>query len=1021
LGNSIPTDSPRLALVNGSGFDVGVDAQTNTVAVTYWFLAIRDPASRMMVCGSCMPAAVDNYNVALPVPTFEPHGLIVSEQFQSGYGDVYFRGPAHIGDLATALHSSPGAPVANAIQSIGVGTFQLGTTLTTSPAQRSYWGFKTGAFVTNRLMALTSYIGTGIGAGLSRVITLNFGGLTPVFCLIVAHNAGTQRYFKMAGNVGTASQQWVTGSVTADNAIKALGADSVTIGNLLDGLGDTFTVLAFAAESDVTTLPEEEFPAGAEGETVPLSWVELALERTDAGTDYFVWSKIDLPDPASYYFGYKQGRVLKWGQIIRALSDDRGQYEASRFSWTVIDTDRLVRGLMNVEATRYIFNRQVAIRMISDAYRRLLGTPRLIARGVIRDYKPVSPFLFEFTADDFLTSKFAKTNIDKQIPQRKVNRASFPNCPKDNVGLPVPIIYGELSDQASTTGSPLTKPVVTWAIIGAGGTAVRHYVVTALDNRGDQDGNWSKGGDHSGETDGDLVVVTGAPDDNQMGAANYIELTWPAVAGAVFYRVYGRYPDFPMSNLDQSDIDGTGNGYYHDGERNGVDEIDVLKTDWHPPPENNTGGVDTGRGVVPVIPVGKRTIGAVVWQEFLVCGHAVKAIRGWYQGGTRIPDSTEGTEFLIPGFAGWTAAIGAPMYRDFNGRRYTVVYAKGTKGDKAASNEDPLVLNVAGVENIGDGSGTLLTDLLDQYYHALTNWLLGNYLTGAWLPVPFYSPLDTAVPKIDAASFAKAKATGQRRVAGGYLGAWMLGPDGQLSLRDVVARLNISADVRSGFNRHSQFMITMLDELDNLPTTSRTYTQIQEIIRESFTIQDVIERLENVIPYSYARRYSEGGEWEVTDDMTDNNSITFYKETRKAQQVDVWAVRDEYVALDVIARRLLRSKDPPRIVVFSTSLTGLSTELGDIIRVHHIEGIGSSGWTDHPLQVQRHYTDPDALKVILEAEDMDRIFSGGFILGNETTLAASWAAAGTLDRRYGYLGNETLGVFSDGALIKRLR
>jgi hypothetical protein len=102
------------------------------------------------------------------------------------------------------------------------------------------------------------------------------------------------------------------------------------------------------------------------GETVGLTWVEF----TDLLGALHVSSKVPLPDPATFYGGWKEGDVIEWGVIRRALSDWKGTYEGTSFTWRLSDAARAWRALLSDPATRVLFNRPVVVRMISDAARR---------------------------------------------------------------------------------------------------------------------------------------------------------------------------------------------------------------------------------------------------------------------------------------------------------------------------------------------------------------------------------------------------------------------------------------------------------------------------------------------------------------------------------------------------------------------------------------------------------------------------------------------------------------------------
>jgi len=115
----------------------------------------------------------------------------------------------------------------------------------------------------------------------------------------------------------------------------------------------------------------------------PLVWVEFAAPDNTT----HVWAPVDLPDPSTYYHGFKSAKILGFGPTVRALSDENGDYESQRFEVTIADVDRTVRGWLGTEATRLLVNKLLVMRMISDAGRRALERPRTVALGLVRAYR----------------------------------------------------------------------------------------------------------------------------------------------------------------------------------------------------------------------------------------------------------------------------------------------------------------------------------------------------------------------------------------------------------------------------------------------------------------------------------------------------------------------------------------------------------------------------------------------------------------------------------------------------------
>ncbi len=1007
------------------------------------------------------------------------------------------------------------------------------------------------------------------------------------------------------------------------------------------------------------------------GDSVPLIFVDYALIVGTFNTTYH-WSKVPVSDPPTYFGGFKDGIITSVGTVSRALSDRNGEYESATWSVTISDKDRTFRGLLDGAYSKYLMNRFIIMRMITDADRRLSRTPRTIALGLVRNYKVEKELKFTLEAKDYL-ALFTGIGTDaNQIPKRTLTRTDFADLPTASIGLPVPIVYGDLRDSGSslgpvkgvaasevslgykvtglgmseTTGGNLitgesyyTKVTAVGTdgkeydfstqvgiVIAGGGPAKPTYdatlpapelfgiggltgrpqgfpnyrwgLLTSLkytggvwyesaasgwgDVHGDQAPNTvgscalvktigspdrirfyifnvNNGGFDpqlnpttvvgvtgdttpvvrivevdlagtvysaklGGLTDGDYTgPITASPfgDQSSTGADRWICLysdadgdnfqttsvgaavavswsAWTPPSGVSLstYRVYfwngSEWRWFDVAGTSTTITD-TGVGVVTSGGNyvyavTGVfaSEETALSTEatgtflervvrpgilitWNPlqdaasyyvyrRPTGGSGevaglyntrwpvsgkssmvddflgtgaetitGYSTSSGILPLTYVGDVTLGSQTWKRFVVCGHAVKELTAVYQKNasnesfSQISSAQYNVDFLVPGQAGWSTYF-ATTYEDIGGHRYTCVYARGTAGDAAADGTRPLRANLQGIEDVGDSTGTLLTNLLDQYLHFLRNWLLQDYQTGAWLSGPVWPNSEPSVQVIDDNSFETAKLVADERLSGGYIGSFAVGANGeQTTIREWLKRLNLSCDVFAGFSRKSQFRVVMLDDQLTALSGVKHYTQEREIFAGSFDTVDDVEATENVIPFSYKRDYSTDTWLVDAQEITDADSVTYSGQSKKASLVELWLVRGQAIAEDIIRRRLARSKLPPRTVTFETSLPGLNTDLGDYIEITHLEGPGVGGWVRRPCFVTRHEFSQDSLTVQIEALDVARLFGSAFILGNETVLPATWTAATETEKTYGFLGDETTKLFSDGTPIKRLR
>ena len=436
---------------------------------------------------------------------------------------------------------------------------------------------------------------------------------------------------------------------------------------------------------------------------------------------------------------------------------------------------------------------------------------------------------------------------------------------------------------------------------------------------------------------------------------------------------------------------------------------------------------DEGRGAFAPIYVGDKTINGVLYRTCLIAGHAITRLIAGYVNDQPV-DLTTDSDWLTPNNpTAWAAAGFATPYTDINGHRYSIIYLKGLAGDtfagviKPAEGSSGLTINLDGIEDVGDGTGVLITDLHAQYLHCMQNWVMQSYETGPWLATPRFVDED-ALPQLDDASFTLASTIAQSRLTGGYVGAGVIGIVGAAwDVRKVVQEFNTCCDVNSGFNRFGQFFVSMIDDevaVDSLPVVD----DVHDVLKDSFDIEDDLQSHFNDMPFSYARDYaSRSDRMTRRREIVDADSIARYGATLVAPGLLFEMVRHEATATDVIQRRMLRMKDPPRRAKFSLGLKGVNYELGDLIALTHYSGVGAEGWLEQPLRIVRHEFDLVRLAINLDCVDMSPLFGAGFILGDEVTLDPTWLVADKTDQKYGYLGVEGPNTFTNGDPIKRIR
>lgn len=400
-------------------------------------------------------------------------------------------------------------------------------------------------------------------------------------------------------------------------------------------------------------------------------------------------------------------------------------------------------------------------------------------------------------------------------------------------------------------------------------------------------------------------------------------------------------------------------------------------------------------GVVPAECVGTRTIGSTAYDEYVLFGHAVAGIQSIFGSDlnetpnrVKLSPAIIASEGLLPGRAAWTSAIGPESYRDYNSRRYTSFFWLSTsvRSEQARTGKVPFALNVCGIEAVGDGTGAMIDSLPRQMQHLITQFMLLDYTSGNWAAIPTVG--DPAYARVRSTSFETVHTTAVARLGTGYLGAFMLGWDGQAqTYSDIIRDGCRSGDFNITVHRQGQIMASMLD---SSVSAVANFNDVTDMIKQSFKAKRKFDDLANSIQYRCARRYvapvsnptpAEGDRLpgslpsDATDwasgvlTVSDSTSITNHAETR-VDALDFPMVRVTAVADNVAAKVLARRKNGPVMASGVVDLSGTDLELGDQFTVDHFAGPTGSGWTDRPLRLEQMTVDLDRFTVELEGRDL---------------------------------------------------
>lgn len=167
--------------------------------------------------------------------------------------------------------------------------------------------------------------------------------------------------------------------------------------------------------------------------TRPIVWVEVV-----AGGTTYRWSKVAFNDSTR-----KEPRIKRFGRLVRALSDPSGYFETPVLSLRLIDTDRVLRGLMN---SAVLINQPISVYVMDQTTS--ASNARRVFHGTIRTFRPLSQLEFEIIAEDRFTMATSAFAMEKLVPARLITSQISDQNPTDRVlDKPVPIIYGACSDE----------------------------------------------------------------------------------------------------------------------------------------------------------------------------------------------------------------------------------------------------------------------------------------------------------------------------------------------------------------------------------------------------------------------------------------------------------------------------------------------------------------------------------------------------------------------------------------------
>ncbi len=357
--------------------------------------------------------------------------------------------------------------------------------------------------------------------------------------------------------------------------------------------------------------------------------------------------------------------------------------------------------------------------------------------------------------------------------------------------------------------------------------------------------------------------------------------------------------------------------------------------------------------------LGLWTVSGTQYHVWLVAGHACSNLPEMQVDGT---PTGEGSAWLIPHQAGFAAEFGAP-YVDLrsstygNDRRYTLILGKFGEADPnaCAEGEKLLTCDVDGIEDVGDSSGTLISDIYQQRKHFDINFVANtgpaSYQTGLWLDNPSWDIFGTPVLVVDEDTYDEATAIGIERKpdSEGIQGAAVIGRAAgeRYNAPKWDADWNRSSASRSGWTRRGQKRIVLLHPTDAIKAAAPLFSDALHIVKDSFRTTIRWGDQANAVGFR-ADFDPDGGVWRTTGTRTNDLAIANYEkvipsETREYPFAPGLSNAQHLADLEVA----VRSDPPPRGIALDTGVSvqsqdGVSLadlQLGDYFRYVHFDAV----------------------------------------------------------------------------------
>jgi len=364
-----------------------------------------------------------------------------------------------------------------------------------------------------------------------------------------------------------------------------------------------------------------------------------------------------------------------------------------------------------------------------------------------------------------------------------------------------------------------------------------------------------------------------------------------------------------------------------------------------------------------------------------------------------IPAAAWGTLLTAPGMPGWNLVGVATDYIDYPAdptltHRYTPVFflASDPTVQAVVDGRIQVAFNLYGLTDTADGSGLYYADAPDIYEFLIRNWLYPpHWRYGTYNDTPTFLRGYTIVNH-DSVVRSRDRLRAFTGSPGGYPVGFLLGRGGQqATLRHVLTELCHGVLMEQGIDRHGRIILDV-EDVDAVATFA--LSDLHDIEDGEFEVRIDHAAYRNTAEYLYGYRYlpavaplptpPEGEtlppvnvgphtDWTESGRYTHAGAVAANDgKLSPPMQLENFVVRDPTVAEDWVARHIARavgpspSYDGPRVFRLTTSWQALGVELGDVIAIDHLEGLGASGYQDQRARVLKITDDLQQARITLE-------------------------------------------------------